>query len=169
MCIRDRGEAGIAARHLALPGSFPFPTKADLVATERLLAATAPDDVLLVDGLAYGAFPEALAARFADRSVALVHHPLALETGHSPEMAETLRRSETLTLRHARAIVVTSPATKRMLEAEFDVSAGKIAIAIPGTDPAPRAKGSGRSDTLHMLAVGSLIPRKGYGLSLIHI
>ena len=162
--LREWREAGIEARHLALPGSFPFPTKADLAATEQLLAATRAGDLLLVDGLACGAFPGALAARFADRLVALVHHPLALETGHSPEMAETLRRSETLTLRHARAIVVTSPATKRMLEAEFDVSAGKIAIAIPGTDPAPRAKGSGRSDTLHMLAVGSLIPRKGYGV-----
>jgi len=162
--LREWREAGIEARPLDLPGSFPFPAKAALAATEQLLAATGAGDLLLVDGLACGAFPGALAARFADRLVALVHHPLALETGHSPEMAETLRRSETLTLRHARAIVVTSPATKRMLEAEFDVSAGKIAIAIPGTDPAPRAKGSGRSDTLHMLAVGSLIPRKGYGV-----
>ncbi|MCA0418415.1 MAG: glycosyltransferase family 4 protein [Proteobacteria bacterium] len=161
--LREWREAGIEARHLGLPGSFPFPTDVDLASTERLLAATAPDDILLIDGLAYGAFPEALAARFADRLIALVHHPLALETGHSPETAEALRRSETLALRHARAIAVTSPATKLTLEAEFDVPAGKIAVAIPGTDPAPRATGSGRNDTLHMLAVGSLIPRKGYG------
>lgn len=156
-------EAGIQARHLALPGSFPFPTEADFAATEKLLTTTTLDDTLLVDGLAYGAFPEALAARFADRLVALVHHPLALETGHSPETAETLRRGETLALRHARAIVVTSPATKLTLEAEFKVPADKITVAIPGTDPAPRAKDSGRGESLHILAVGSLIPRKGYG------
>ncbi len=161
--LREWREAGIAARHLALPGSFPFPRAEDLAATEQLLAATAPDEVMLVDGLAYGAFPEALAKRFADRLVTLVHHPLALETGHSPEVAETLRRSETLALRHARAIVVTSPATKLTLEAEFEVPADKIAVAIPGTDPAPRAQGSGHNEPLHMLAVGSLIPRKGYG------
>uniref|UniRef100_A0A9E7ZHQ0 Glycosyltransferase family 4 protein n=1 Tax=Bosea sp. NBC_00436 TaxID=2969620 RepID=A0A9E7ZHQ0_9HYPH len=162
--LREWREADIEARHLALPGSFPFPTAEDLAATEQLLAATAPDDILLVDGLAYGAFPEALAARFADRLVALVHHPLALETGHSPEAAEALRRSETLALRHARAIAVTSPATKLTLEAEFEVPADKIAVAIPGTDLAPRAHGSGRSEVLHMLAVGSLIPRKGYDI-----
>ena len=161
--LREWREAGIEARHLALPGSFPFPTAENLAATEQLLAATASDDTLLVDGLAYGAFPEALTARFADRLVALVHHPLALETGHSPEASEKLRRSETLALSSARAVIVTSPATKLTLEAEFEVPANKIAVAIPGTDSAPRAQGSGRREALHMLAVGSLIPRKGYG------
>lgn len=162
--LREWREAGIEARYLALPGSFPFPTTEDLAATEQLLATTTPDDILLIDGLAYGAFPEALAARFADRLVALVHHPLALETGTSPEAAEKLRWSETLSLSHARAIAVTSPATKLTLEAEFEVPAGKITVAIPGTDLAPRAQGSGRSEVLHMLAVGSLIPRKGYDI-----
>ncbi|RYE35169.1 MAG: glycosyltransferase [Hyphomicrobiales bacterium] len=164
--LSEWGKAGIEARHLALPGSFPFPTEADLAATERLLAETAPDDVLLVDGLACGAFTGALAARFADRLVALVHHPLALETGLGCDAADALRRSETLALRHARGVVTTSPATRSALEAEFEVPAGKIAVAIPGTDSAPRAKGSGQSDTPHLLAVGSLIPRKGYGTLL---
>lgn len=162
--LREWREAGVASRHLALPGSFPFPTDADLAATEHLLAETAPEDVLLVDGLAFGAFPEALAARFADRLVALVHHPLALETGHSPQTAQALQSSERLALRHTRASVVTSPATKQILGAEFGVPADKIAVAIPGTDPAPRAKGSGRNEALRLLAVGSLIPRKGYHL-----
>ncbi|BCB18735.1 glycosyltransferase family 4 protein [Bosea sp. ANAM02] len=162
--LQEWHEAGIEARHLALPGSFPFPTDAGLATTERLLAATAADDILLIDGLAYGAFPEALAARFADRIVALVHHPLALETGHSPEMTEALCRSETLALRHARAIAVTSLATRHILEAEFGVPTDKIAVAIPGTDPAPRAKGSGNGETPNLLAVGSLIPRKGYDI-----
>ncbi|KRE02528.1 hypothetical protein ASE61_14680 [Bosea sp. Root670] len=157
-------EVGVESRHLALPGSFPFPTAEDLGATEQLLAAVAPGDILLIDGLAFGAFPEALAARFADRLVALLHHPLALEAGHSPETAERLRRSEMLALRHARAVVVTGPATKLTLTAEFGVPADTIAVAIPGADPAPRAKGSERGEALHMLAVGSLIPRKGYGI-----
>jgi len=162
--LREWGEAGIEARHLALPGSFPFPTAVDLATTEQLLAATAPDDVLLVDGLAYGAFREEIAARFASRIVALVHHPLALETGRTPEMTERLRESETLALSHARAVVVTSPATKLMLATEFGVSADSIAVAIPGTEPAPRAAGSGCDSPLRMLAVGSLIPRKGYNV-----
>lgn len=162
--LREWCEAGIAARHLALPGPFPFPTTGNLAATEEMLGATMPDDILLVDGLAYGAFPEALAARFSDRLIALVHHPLMLETGLSPEAAEALRRSERAALRHARATIVTSPATKLLLEAEFGVPAGIITVAVPGTDTAPQAKGSGQDKSPHMLAVGSLIPRKGYGI-----
>jgi len=160
--LREWRKAGIEARHLALPGGFPFPSEADLVRTEELLASTAPDDVLLVDGLAFGAFPEALAARFSNRLVALVHHPLALETGLTPEQAEALRQHERAALRHARCAVTTSLPTTDILAADFGVAPDRIATAEPGVDPAPRATGSGSEGPLHLLAVGSLIPRKGY-------
>ena len=162
--LREWRAADVEARHLALPGGFPFPTEAVLATTECLLAAAGPDDVLLVDGLAFGAFPEALATRFEGRLVALVHHPLALETGLSPEQVVTLHDSERRALRHARAIVVTSPATARLLAADYDVPAGRITVAVPGVAPAPRAQGSGKKAPLRLLAVGSLIPRKGYGI-----
>lgn len=157
-------EMGIEARHLALPGGFPFAKPADIAATEQLLASTAPDDILLVDGLAFGAFPEALAARFADRLVALVHHPLALETGLSPEQAAALRASERAALRHTRAVAVSSPATAQTLARDFAVPERRIAVAVPGVDPAPRAVGSRGEAPLQLLAVGSLIPRKGYAV-----
>ena len=66
----------------------------------------------LVDGLAYGAMPE-LAQREGRRLrlAALVHHPLAAESGLSPDMAEALRRSETQALAQARLVLVTSQAT----------------------------------------------------------
>lgn len=142
--LREWRAADVEARHLALPGGFPFPTEAVLATTECLLAAAGPDDVLLVDGLAFGAFPEALATRFEGRLVALVHHPLALETGLSPEQVMTLHDSERRALRHARAIVVTSPATAGLLAADYDVPAGRITVAVPGVAPAPRAQGSGK-------------------------
>jgi glycosyltransferase involved in cell wall biosynthesis len=160
--LKEWRAAGIEARHLALPGSFPFPTETDLALTEKLLAATSTNDVLLIDGLAFGAFPEALAARFSDRLVALVHHPLALETGLAPAQAEALRLSERAALHHARRAVATSPSTARILTAEFDVAAGSITVAEPGVDAAPRATGSGGEGPLQLTAVGSLIPRKGY-------
>src|SRR3990170_7875115 len=74
---------GIAARHLELPGSFPAPTAADLVETERRLTTVAPSTVLVVDGLAYGAMPAEIIRRVAAPIVALVHHPLCLEAGLS--------------------------------------------------------------------------------------
>jgi glycosyltransferase involved in cell wall biosynthesis len=159
--LREWRAADVTACHLALPATFPFPTSADLATTERLLAETAPDDVLLVDGLAFGAFPEALAARFSQRLVALVHHPLALETGLDPETIAALRHSERLALRHARAVVVTSPATRDTLVADYGVAQDGIAVAVPGTDPAPRATAADGSE-LRLLAVGSIIPRKAY-------
>ena len=158
--LEEWARMGIAARHIALPGSFPEPTEDDLDSTRELLSdAGGP---LLVDGLAFGALPESLAAALPGPLIALVHHPLALEAGLAPDRAAQLRAGETAALRHADAVVVTSPATKALLVAEFGVPAAKITVSEPGTDPAPRATGSAPGQPLSLLAVGSIIPRKGY-------
>jgi len=156
--------SGVAARRLALPGSFPSPGQHELSETRELLLSQPDDAVLLVDGLAYGAFPADLTAALAGRVIALVHHPLAYETGTSPERAAVLKASETEALRQAVAIVVTSATTKRLLVAEFDVPAAKIAIAVPGVDATPRASGGVAGAPLSLLAVGALVPRKGYDI-----
>ncbi|WP_332686675.1 glycosyltransferase family 4 protein [Bosea sp. (in: a-proteobacteria)] len=155
---------GVAARHLELPGSFPDPSEADLAETGRRILSQPYDSVLLIDGLAYGAFPESIAAGLAGRVVALVHHPLGLEAGLTPERTAALLAREAAALRHASAVVVTSPATKRLLVADFAVPEARIAVAEPGVDPAPRASGSVAGEPLRLLAVGSLVPRKGYDL-----
>ncbi|PTM41878.1 glycosyltransferase family 4 protein [Bosea sp. 124] len=155
-------EIGIEACHLALPGSFPFPTEADLAETGRAILSRPWDDTLLIDGLAYGAFPEGIAAGLAGRVVALVHHPLGLETGLAPDTAQRLLARETAALRYARAIVTTSPAMKRLLATDFGVDEARITIALPGVDPAPRASGGPADGPLRLLAVGSIVPRKGY-------
>jgi glycosyltransferase involved in cell wall biosynthesis len=153
---------GVAARHLALPGSFPTPTQADLTETRRQLLSCRDDEALLIDGLAYGAFPESLAAGLTGRVVALVHHPLALETGLAAARADALRASERLALRHARAVVTTSAATKQVLASDYGLEAACISVAVPGVDAASRAQGGPADAPVQLLAVGSLIPRKGY-------
>lgn len=155
-------EMGVTARHLPLPASFPHPSEPDLAQTGRAILSQPYDSVLLIDGLAYGAFPEGIAAGLAGRVVALVHHPLGLETGLSPAQAADLVRRETAALRHAAAVVVTSTTTKRLLVADFGVPAERIVVAEPGVDPALRAAGSAAGEPVHLLAVGSLVPRKGY-------
>ncbi|TCR69932.1 glycosyltransferase family 4 protein [Bosea sp. BK604] len=162
--LREWREMGIVARHLALPGTFPYPTEADLAETGRLILSQPYDSVLLIDGLAYGAFPESIAAGLAGRVVALVHHPLGLETGLSPEQAAAFVARETAALRYATAVIATSPATRRLLAADFAVPEARIAVAEPGTDQAKRAAGGQSGEALHLLAVGSLVPRKGYGV-----
>jgi len=159
--LREWRDMGVAARHLPLPGGFPNPSEAELSETGRALLAQSRDSVLLIDGLAYGAFPEGIAAGLAGRVVALVHHPLGLETGLTPAQATEFARRETAALRYAAAVVVTSETTKRLLVADFSVPAGRIVVAEPGVDPAERAVGSD-GQSVELLAVGSLVPRKGY-------
>lgn len=153
---------GIDARHLRLPGTYPAPDAAALAATRTVLQATPPGTILLVDGLAYGAMPAATIAGLERTIVALVHHPLCLEAGLTEARARELHALETAALAFAAAVVVTSPATARTLVADFDVPADLITVAEPGTDRAPRAHGTGTP--LQLVAVGSIVPRKGYGI-----
>lgn len=152
---------GLDVVHLELPGGYPDPTPADIARTADLVAGTSPDAVLLIDGLAYGAMPADLIDGFGRQVVALVHHPLCLESGISPARADALRALETAALARAVRVIATSETTARTLAADFAVPPDRIKVAVPGTDPAARAKGSGKR-TVVLLAVGSVVPRKGY-------
>ena len=159
--IREMPAQGIELVPLALPEGFPFPDARALRRTRDALAALPPDRPVLVDGLALGALPRRLLAGIAAPIVALCHHPLALETGIGTATAQRLEASERAALAAARHVVTTSNATAAILTADFGVPAARITVARPGTDPAPRATGSGGAGC-HILAVGSLTPRKGH-------
>src|SRR5262249_29990642 len=79
----------------------------------------------------------------------------------APEEAGALYASERAALADTRGVVVTSRATARLLARDFGVASGSITVAPPGTDRAEAARGSG-DDTVALLAVGSIVPRKGY-------
>ena len=96
----------------------------------------------MIDGLAYGALPADVIARVRASIVALVHHPLCLEAGLTKARQDALYILEKDALALARRIIVTSGVTARTLVSDFAVPDGKITIAEPGTDPAPRAEGS---------------------------
>jgi len=145
--------------HLQLPGDFPSPSEASLAATERALAATPAGAVILFDGLALGALPAAILDRVPRRYVALVHHPLAYETGITPEHAAVLHAHEREALTRTPRVAVTSTTTADFLARDFDVARERIAVAEPGTEPAPRARGDTR---VRLLGVGSITPRKGF-------
>ena len=99
---------GLSVRHVELPASFPHPIAADLAQTERLLHSMPDDAVLLIDGLAYGAMPRTVIRALRRPIVALVHHPLSLETGLAPERQLELLNSELAALAEARWIIATS-------------------------------------------------------------
>ncbi len=151
---------GVELRHLELPGAFPDPSEEDLQEAERRLAATPEDAVLLIDGLSFGTFPASMIKRLARRVIAVVHHPLALESGLSEERRAALAKSEKGALAVADHIIVTSPTTKATLVTDYAVEEKRITITEPGTDPALRATGTGTP--MQLLSVGAVAPRKGY-------
>ncbi|MFA5957939.1 glycosyltransferase family 4 protein [Hyphomicrobium sp.] len=153
---------GVPASVLPLPASFPNPTDDDLEETRRAIAARPSGSVLIVDGLAYGAFTDGVLDAIEGRVIGLVHHPLFLETGLAHARKVELKDSEGRALKRANHVIVTSRATKRILVERMELSAEKITVAEPGTDPAQRATGTGAP--LQILAVGAVLPRKGYDL-----
>jgi glycosyltransferase involved in cell wall biosynthesis len=151
---------GVGVRHIALPGGFPDPSPSDLAETERVLG-NIDEEVVLIDGLAYGALPAGLIARVRAPIVALVHHPLCLEAGLSKRRQDALRARERAALALARHVVVTSEPTACTLARDFAVPLAKITVAEPGTDRAQRARGSA-GEELRLLSVGAIVPRKDY-------
>lgn len=146
---------------ITLPEGFPQPGEAAMQAAVALLQALPADQTVIVDGLVFGALPTAEVARIAAPIIALVHHPLALETGLDPAVARLLRGRERDNLRLARHILVPSPHTKAVLVAEYDVEAGKVTVLLPGVDRvAPLAVP--KADPPLILSVGILHPRKGH-------
>lgn len=151
---------GIDIALCPLPGGFPFPDANDLAQTQTALARIHPDAILLVDGLAWGALPPDLASTVGPGVVALCHHPLGLEAGLTPQQSDAFLANERQTLALADHVIVTSATTRDTLIERLDVPASKITVAQPGVDPAQRARGSGGAPVL--LAIGTVIPRKGY-------
>lgn len=157
--IEELRALGWNVHHLALPGDFPSPSEASVAATERALAETPVNAAILFDGLALGALPAAILDRVPRRYIALVHHPLAYETGIAPERAAVLHAMEREVLTRTPRVVVTSSTTADFLSQDFGVARRRITVAEPGTEPAPRARGSKEP---RLLGVGSITPRKGF-------
>ena len=172
---------GVAAHVHRLADSFPSPDAAALEHAGRVLSGIATGSLVVVDGLAFGAMAQSAAAHASRlKLIALVHHPLALETGIGAAEATRLAASERAALACARAVVVTSPATAAALH-DYGVAPSRITVVLPGTarpsvtaDAA--AEGEGADDgegaengwearprtAVSLLCVASLTPRKGH-------
>lgn len=146
---------------LALGDGFPAPSPAVLQDAERRLSALADNSLLLIDGLAFGVL-DGWSSREAGRLriAALVHHPLALETGLPEDLRLVFIERERRALSFAKTIFVTSPMTARELVANYEVSPTRLTVALPGTDPFGHAPRKGEPPVI--LSVGTLTRRKGH-------
>jgi glycosyltransferase involved in cell wall biosynthesis len=153
---------GVKATHVQLPASFPAPGATDVsAAVQRIDEARRPGDVILFDGLAYGAMPEAAIRMLGAPVVALCHHPLHLEAGLDAERRASLSESEATALSLAAHVLTTSEATREQIARDLQVPAARITVAEPGTDSARRAAGA-QGSAVRLLAVGSITPRKAF-------
>ena len=141
---------------------FPRPSQEQRKTAQERLISLAAGCPIVIDGLAFGVLPE-VALQLCSRHplIALVHHPLALESRMSATQADEFRASERAALAAARRVVVTSATTARLLAVDYGVPAGHIIIACPGSDSAPAAHGS-NDGIVRLLAIGAVVQRKGF-------
>ena len=142
---------------------FPFPSIAQRATALAKLSAVPAGCPIVLDGLAFGALPEAGTLRSRTPLVALVHQPLALDAGLDTMQADVFRESERAALAAAAHVVVTSEATARIVIADYDVPPQCVSVVRPGNDPVPPAPGS-KDAVVRLLSIGSVVPGKGYDL-----
>lgn len=160
--IAELTRLGCQIEVLDLGDGFPQPSEDTRVLAYRTLGRVACGMPIIVDGLALGALPEAAEVlRTTHAVIALVHHPLVLETGLTAAEADALRTSERTALAAVRHVIATSATTARLLVANYGVSNDRVTVAQPGTDRNPMVAAR-EHDGVSLLAVGSLVPRKGY-------
>jgi glycosyltransferase involved in cell wall biosynthesis len=164
--MAELGELGWQIDLLDLGDGFPSPSDATRAAARTQLLAVPAGRTIVIDGLALGVLPE-VASELAGRHplLALVHHPLALESGLTAERAENLRRSERAALASVRGVIVTSAATAHLVVSDYGVPAERVSVARPGSDrapPAPDGPDRRRDGAIRLLSVGTVMPRKGF-------
>ena len=160
--IAELPALGWQVEALNIGEGFPLPSDAVRATAVARLAAVPDRCPIVIDGLAFGVLPDA-AQVLAPRHplIALVHHPLAFETGLGDDEAAAFRASERAALSKAHSVIATSAATANLLVTEFDVPRARLTVVRPGTDRvtvSPRAP----RDIVTLLAVGAVVPRKGY-------
>ena len=160
--ISELGRLGWQIDVIGLGDGFPLPSEHDARQAKARLFDIPKGRTVVIDGLALGALPEAASQlRTRNALLALVHHPLALETGLSAKDVRTLRASERDALAAVNAIVVTSSATQRCLVEDYAVPVQRIFVAPPGSDPVTPSQGS-TDGIVRLLSVGAVVPRKGF-------
>ena len=148
---------------VTLGGNSPFLSTKEKESAEQIFRNLPDKAVCVVDGLAFGVLPE-MAERHGDRLVfiALVHHPLAMETGLTEVDKQLFFDSERRALRMAQGVITTSGHTADGMQ-PYGVTRERLSVCTPGVDAAPQAIGS-QTENVNLLCVGTLTPRKGHDI-----
>lgn len=152
--------AGLQIDVYSLSGQFPIPDQRASQAIDDCLTQIDDGQWVIVDGLVLGGSPSAFAAHAKRLAfIALIHHPLTDETGLTPAYAAELKASESEALTLARGVIVTSDFTGQRLN-QLGLYQPAVHVVPPGVEALPQRRAHNAS-VLHILCLGSLIPRKG--------
>lgn len=160
--VAELPKSGWRVDVLDIGASFPRATVAERATAHLQLAALPAGRLIVVDGLAFGVMTDSAAALHrTHKLVALVHHPLAFETGLQEYEAAKFKASERLALSFVERVITTSATTARLVSHNYAVPPDKISVVLPGNDRVPLPQRPA-GDVVNLLAVGSIVPRKGY-------
>ncbi|MBK1697567.1 glycosyltransferase family 4 protein [Rhodovibrio salinarum] len=163
--VEELRKLGLTVELHSLPDGWPYPGFQAVDAAEHLLARLPDGARVIIDGLALGVLPR-LAERESERLrlIALVHHPLAEETGLDAGESRRLFESEHTALSHVHHVIATSAFTAQGL-VDYDVTQERMSVIPPGVESHELAEGSGRAAPA-LLCVASVTPRKGHDVLL---
>jgi glycosyltransferase involved in cell wall biosynthesis len=150
----------------SLDPSFPYPTANALTHAHDVLKGLAIGRIVVIDGLALATLSSALRTE-APRLclVALIHHPLAMETGLDETTARQFRKLERDALTLARRVIVTSRWTARIIaDSDYSVAADRIVVVEPGVEVVISETARTNVDVLHLLCVATMTARKGHAV-----
>ncbi|MCA0963925.1 glycosyltransferase family 4 protein [Salipiger bermudensis] len=159
--LEELRASGRSVTHVRLPAEAASAEQDAALRAEvaEVLGALPADQPLILDGLVFAAMQTADLARLRCPVVAMLHHPMGMEQGLAPELSRHLLAQEIANIRHAEAVVVTSPHTKRTYAA-LGADPDRITVALPGYD-GPRDLPSVEAGP-RILSVGLLARRKGH-------
>ena len=144
-----------------LEGRFPDGDATARASLSEVLARLPDGARVAIDGLAMGGLPAPVrAAAGRLRIVALAHLLLADETGLDEDQRARYVALERQTLAVCAGVVATSEYTAARVTA-LGVHAAAVRVVLPGTDPAPPARGPESDDPPQILCAATLTPRKG--------
>ena len=161
--LRDQGwEIDV----VGLAGRFPDADAEAAAALAQALESLPDHAAVVIDGLAMGALPEIVAEHAKRLEVtALLHHPLGDELGLNEVDQQRFHRSELKALAPVARIIVTSHFTARRLPelaARYAMPLdASVTVVEPGVARAPISLEAAPGETLRLLCVATLTPRKG--------
>lgn len=158
--------AGRLARAHELAGDFPRAAPYDVAAGAAVLSGLPDRARCVIDGLALTALGQAV-FRHASRLdlVAMIHHPLADETGLSEMEQAAYFDAEKAVLQEVARVVVSSRRTAERL-ADFGVHPSSVHVVEPGIADWIRPAAASGEGPVRILSVGTLTRRKGHDIAL---